>query len=118
PDPVEGPDAPVIGIPLYWVVVTSAVGILYVVLSVPAVRNLFARRQLMNASFNRWQLANAYGAFGTVTKERIEYIVEGTADDDPAHATWSEYGFRGKPGDLRRIPPQVAPYHLRLDWLM
>ena len=29
----------------------------------------------MNASFNRWQLANAYGAFGTVTKERIEYVV-------------------------------------------
>ncbi|MGZ4206153.1 MAG: lipase maturation factor family protein, partial [Actinomycetota bacterium] len=23
-----------------------------------------------------------------------------------------------KPGDPRRRPPQVAPYHLRLDWLM
>ncbi len=81
-------------------------------------RNLFAHRQLMNASFNRWQLANAYGAFGTVTKERIEIVVEGTLDEDPDAATWHEYEFKGKPGDIRRIPGQFAPYHLRLDWLM
>ncbi|MFD5224136.1 lipase maturation factor family protein [Microbacterium sp. NPDC058342] len=106
------------GIPLSWIVVTSAIGILYVVLSGPALRNLFARRQLMNASFNRWQLANAYGAFGTVTKERIEFIVEGTSDADPDAARWREYEFKGKPGDVRRLPRQFAPYHLRLDWLM
>jgi hypothetical protein len=29
-----------------------------------------------------------------------------------------EYEFPGKPGDPRRLPPPVAPYHLRLDWLM
>ena len=106
------------GIPLYWVVLTSVVAIGYAVLSVPAARNLLARRQLMNASFNRWQLANAYGAFGTVTKERIEYVVEGTTDADPETATWVEYAFKGKPGALDRIPRWVAPYHLRLDWLM
>ena len=88
------------------------------VLSWPALRNLFARRQLMNASFNRWQLVNAYGAFGTVTKRRIEIVVEGTRDEDPDAATWREYAFKGKPGDVRRIPRQLAPYHLRLDWLM
>ena len=106
------------GMPLPWLVVASAVGALYTVLSWPALRNLFSRRQLMNASFNRWQLGNAYGAFGTVTKERIEFVVEGTTDEDPGTAGWHEYGFKGKPGELRRIPPQVAPYHLRLDWLM
>ena len=42
-----------------------------------------AHHQLMNAAFNRWQLANAYGAFGTVTKERIEIVVEG----DPRRGT-------------------------------
>lgn len=107
---------------LPWVVVTTGVGALYVWLSVPAVRNLFSRRQAMNASFNRWQLANAYGAFGTVTKERIEIVVEGTmlpdADPDPVGGQWREYGFKGKPGDLHRVPAQFAPYHLRLDWLM
>jgi hypothetical protein len=106
------------GLPLPWLIVTAAVAAVYVALSVPSVRNLFAHRQLMNASFNRWQLANAYGAFGTVTRERIEYVVEGTMDAEPDAADWRPYGFRGKPGDVRRLPPQVAPYHLRLDWLM
>lgn len=105
-------------IPLYWIVVTSAVGILYVVLSWPALRNLFTRRQLMNASFNPYQLANAYGAFGTVTKERIEIVVEGTLAEEPGDADWVEYAFKGKPGALKRMPRQFAPYHLRLDWLM
>jgi hypothetical protein len=106
------------GIPLPWLVLTTAVGVLYAVISWWPLRNLFARRQLMNASFNRWQLANAYGAFGTVTKERIEIVVEGTTDEDPDAATWHEYAFKGKPGDVRRLPGQFAPYHLRLDWLM
>ncbi|WP_449281810.1 lipase maturation factor family protein [Leucobacter sp.] len=106
------------GLPGYWFVITTAVGVLTLALSRPALRNLFARHQLMNASFNRWQLANAYGAFGTVTKERIEYVIEGTTDEDPEAAGWKEYEFKGKPGDVRRVPRQFAPYHLRLDWLM
>lgn len=106
------------GLELPWLIVTCAVGVLYLALSWAPVRNLFARRQLMNASFNRWQLANAYGAFGTVTEERIEIVVEGTTEEDPDAATWHEYGFKGKPGDVRSIPRQYAPYHLRLDWLM
>ncbi|MCS3844527.1 lipase maturation factor family protein [Microbacterium sp. AK031] len=114
--PANAPGAD--ALPLYWIVITSAVGILYLVVSWPALHNLFARRQLMNASFNRWQIANAYGAFGTVTKERVEIVIEGTLDDDPDAATWREYEFKGKPGDVRRVPRQFAPYHLRLDWLM
>src|SRR5258706_15808285 len=31
---------------------------------------------------------------------------------------WRAYEFKGKPGDPGRTPPQIAPYHLRLDWLM
>lgn len=104
------------GIPLSWFVTTSAVGLVVVALSWPALRNLFVRRQLMNASFNRWQIGNAYGAFGTVTKERIEIVVEGASDAEGED--WREYEFTGKPGDVRRVPGQFAPYHLRLDWLM
>jgi len=45
--------------------------------------------------------------------------IEGTLDADPGPgSTWREYEFRGKPGDVRRLPRQYAPYHLRLDWLM
>ena len=104
--------------PLWWFVIVAAVTVLLVVLSWWPIRNLLSRRQLMNASFNRWMLVNAYGAFGTVTKRRIEIVVEGTLDDDPDDAEWREYAFKGKPGDVRRIPRQWAPYHLRLDWLM
>nr|MDQ2699289.1 lipase maturation factor family protein [Actinomycetota bacterium] len=58
-------------------------------------------------------------AFGTVTKRRIEIVVEGSLAERPADdADWREYGFKGKPGDVRAVPRQWAPYHLRLDWLM
>ena len=105
--------------PVWWFAIVAAVTVLLVVLSWWPVKNLLSRRQLMNASFNRWMLVNAYGAFGTVTKRRIEIVVEGTLDEYPDDdSEWREYGFKGKPGDLRRIPRQFAPYHLRLDWLM
>ncbi len=46
-------------------------------------------------------------------------IVEGTDAAAPTpDAQWREYEFKGKPGNVRRRPPQIAPYHLRLDWLM
>jgi hypothetical protein len=105
--------------PLWFVVVVLAVVTLLVVLSYWPARNLLRRRQLMNASFNPFHLVNAYGAFGTVTKERYEVVVEGTAATDPRDETgWRAYEFRGKPGDVARLPGQFAPYHLRLDWLM
>jgi hypothetical protein len=73
----------------------------------------------MNYSFDPFRLVGTYGAFGSVTKVRHEVIVEGTEARDPSdEAGWREYGFNGKPGDLRRRPPQVAPYHDRLSWLM
>jgi hypothetical protein len=64
-------------------------------------------------------LVNTYGAFGSVTKTRYEVIVQGTADEWPTpEAEWREYQFLAKPGDVKRMPPIVSPYHLRLDWLM
>jgi hypothetical protein len=88
-------------------------------LSYRPARNLLSSRQLMNSSFDPLHLVNTYGAFGSVTKQRYEVIIEGTTDPEPADASeWREYEFRAKPGDVRRRPPQYAPYHLRLDWLM
>ena len=72
----------------------------------------------MNASFDPFHLVNTYGAFGTVGRRRFEVIVEGTDGEPDDDSAWREYEFKGKPGDPRRMPPQVAPYHLRLDWLM
>jgi hypothetical protein len=99
----------------------GAIGLTLLVaaLSYQPVRNLLGRRQLMNYSFNSLHIVNTYGAFGSVTRHRDEVVVEGTDDPDPTETSpWREYEFKGKPGDAARRPPQVAPYHLRLDWLM
>ena len=96
-----------------------AATVLVVALSYWPARNLLARRQRMNYSFNRLHLVNAYGAFGSISRLRLEVVVEGTAEAEPVpDAGWREYGFKGKPGDVRRLPRQFAPYHLRLDWMM
>ena len=64
-------------------------------------------------------MKRSYGAFGSITRERREIVIEGTDDSEPTEQTvWREYEFRGKPGDPLRRAPQIAPYHLRLDWLM
>ena len=90
-----------------------------VALSYRPARNLLSRRQLMNASFDPFHLVNTYGAFGSISRQRYELVIEGTADPAAGpQARWLEYEFAGKPGNPRRRPPLVAPYHLRLDWLM
>jgi len=103
----------------WFVLAVAGLAILVVALSYAPVRNLASPRQAMNASFDPFRLVNTYGAFGTVGRERYEVIVEGADGEDVGPDTqWREYEFKGKPGDPRRLPPQFAPYHLRLDWLM
>ncbi|HYN07384.1 MAG TPA: lipase maturation factor family protein [Vicinamibacterales bacterium] len=88
-------------------------------LSIRPTRNLLSPSQMMNFSFNPLHIVNTYGAFGSITRTRYEIVLEGT--DAPVvtpDTRWREYEFKGKPGDPARRPPQVAPYHLRLDWLM
>ncbi|WP_455359656.1 lipase maturation factor family protein [Streptomyces sp. SYSU K21746] len=105
--------------PLWYEVVVIAVTALVLVLSYRPARNLVSRHQAMNRSFDPLHLVNAYGAFGSISRVRHEVVVEGT-DEPVLHegTVWREYGFKGKPGDLRRLPRQYAPYHLRLDWMM
>ena len=99
--------------------VNYGIGGMVVVLSVPVVLNMVSARQIMNLNFNPLHLVGTYGAFGSITRPRYEVIVEGTDDSVVTIATrWRAYEFKGKPGDTARVPPQIAPYHLRLDWLM
>ena len=89
------------------------------VLSVAPTLNMLSASQIMNTSFEPFHLVNTYGAFGGITRTRYEIVIEGTDDETVSSATkWREYEFKGKPGDPNRRAPQVAPYHLRLDWLM
>jgi len=97
------------------ILITILVGIL----NIKPLLNLISPYQIMNTSFDPLHLVNTYGAFGTITKVRNEIIIEGTDDTLISESTkWKEYEFIGKPGKLDRIPAQIAPYHLRLDWLM
>ena len=56
----------------------------------------------------------------SITKERTEVILQGTASPNASapDAVWEDYGFKCKPGDLGRRPCLISPYHYRLDWLM
>jgi hypothetical protein len=94
-------------------------GAIVLVLSIQPALNLLSRRQFMNHSYNPLHLVNAYGAFGSVTRERYEVVLEGTDEESvTAQTRWREYEFKAKPGRVTRRPRQIAPYHLRLDWLM
>ena len=113
------PPAPLSSAPAWFAAIVLLVTAMVVALSWWPVRNMLSRRQSMNASFNSLHLVNTYGAFGSVTRVRHEVVVEGTAASELSPSTtWQEYEFKGKPGSTRRRPPQIAPYHLRLDWLM
>jgi Lipase maturation factor len=92
---------------------------LIALLSIQPIRNMLSRHQVMNTSYNPFHLVGTYGAFGSITRRRFEVVIEGTRDNVLTPTTqWQEYEFKGKPNQLIRRPPQIAPYHLRLDWLM
>jgi hypothetical protein len=94
-----------------------AVTVIIAILSIQPVFNLLSSRQIMNTSFDRLNLVNTYGAFGSVGRERLNIVFEGTNDAIPDDkANWIAYPYKGLPVALDRRPPQIAPYHLRFDW--
>lgn len=114
-DEFIGDSSSVVPISMIRRVVNILYGLTVARLSIPVVRNLCSRNQIMNGSFDPLRLVNTYGAFGTVNQERIELIVSSAMD--PA-GEWKEYEFRVKPGNVERSPRWLSPYHYRLDWQM
>jgi hypothetical protein len=105
--------------PVLQRIATVALAGVVLLLSIPPTVNMLSRTQVMNTAFNPLQIVNTYGAFGSITKQRFEIVVEGADAETVTDASlWREYEFKGKPGDPAHLAPQVAPYHLRLDWLM
>jgi len=97
-----------------WIV-TAVIALL----SMQPIVNMLSPEQIMNTSFDPLDLVNTYGAFGTVGKERLNVVFEGTMDEDSSDkANWKPYIYKGLPVLLDKRPPQVAPYQLRLDWQM
>ncbi|HKP57067.1 MAG TPA: lipase maturation factor family protein [Polyangiales bacterium] len=106
-----------IGRPQRWIV--SALCVFVLIASYAPVANMLSPRQRMNTSFEPLHLVNSYGAFGSVGKTRDEVILEGTSDAQIGPNTrWLAYEFKCKPGDVKRRPCLITPYHLRLDWQM
>ena len=101
--------------PMSRKIVSVSFFLLMAKLNVKVIQNLLARKQLMNASFDRMRLAGTYGAFGVVAETREELIIESAVD---AKGPWKEYSFNVKPGDVYRSPKFISPYHYRLDWQM
>ena len=97
-----------------WVVAA-----LVALLSLQPVVNMISPGQIMNTSFDPLDLVNTYGAFGSVGRERLNVVFEGTDAAVPdARAVWKAYPYQALPVALNRRPRQVAPYQPRLDWQM
>jgi len=61
-----------------------------------------------------FRIANGYGLFRVMTKDRGEIVIEGSTDG----IDWLPYEFKWKPGDVKRAPGWCAPHQPRLDWQM
>src|SRR4029453_5377254 len=61
-----------------------------------------------------FRVANGYGFFRVMTKDRCEIVLEGSTDG----IDWLPYEFKWKPGDVKRPPGWCAPHQPRLDWQM
>ena len=79
-------------------------------LSIQPVINMLSPEQIMNTSFDPLDLVNTYGAFGSVGRERLNVVFEGTLDSIPTDsADWKAYPYKGLPTDPDGDPPQIAP---------
>lgn len=113
--PLSVPETAALGLERQFVV--GVLTILVAWLSIKPVKNLISSRQAMNQSFDNLHLVNTYGAFGSVTRDRYEVIIEGTLDQEITPDTnWQEYEFKTKPGRIDRRPGLMSPYLHKLDW--
>ncbi|XP_069065921.1 lipase maturation factor 1 isoform X1 [Pleurodeles waltl] len=100
--------------------VNIGLGVLIAYLSIPLLQNRLMSPQASKSIFSPLRIVNTYSTFSRITKVRTEIVLQGTSwrnHDDPG-AVWEEYEFRCKPGDLKRSPCVLSPFHYRLDWLM
>ena len=59
-----------------------------------------------------FRIANRYGLFAVMTRDRYEIEFQGSDDGQ----NWMAYQFRNKPQALNEAPRIYAPYQPRFDW--
>lgn len=102
-----------------FLIISWSLTVILVLLSFRPAMNLLSPQQIMNTSYEPFDLVNSYGAFGTVGKHRYNAIFEGTMSKDSGDSSpWEPYIYKGLPVSLDKRPPQIAPYQLHLDWQM
>ena len=85
---------------------------------VPTGGTLFGWRRLPSAvsdvyaSLAPLHLVSGYGLFARMTRERVEFVFEGTRNGED----WERYVFQAKPDLPQELPGQSAPHLPRLDW--
>lgn len=106
--------------PFGFQVMSYLVAGLIVILSYQPVLNLISPHQIMNTSFDPFELVNTYGAFGSVGRERLTVVFEGADSLGPTdfQTDWKQYLYVAQPVDVFERPRQIAPYQPRLDWAM
>ncbi|MDL5050593.1 lipase maturation factor family protein [Oscillatoria amoena NRMC-F 0135] len=100
-------------------VIVPLVAVLVVWMSVTPFMGAFRRPapewvSFWNRHLGQFRLVNGYGLFAGMTTQRREIVIEGSDNG----VDWLAYEFKYKPGDVTRLPAQIAPFQPRLDWQM
>src|SRR5438477_8341407 len=97
-----------------WISRIALGWVLYATIVVaPGLSHLLPRPVLWPAiALEPLRIANSYGLFAVMTKERYEIEFQGSRDG----IHWTAYPFRYKPQDPMRAPGIYAPYQPRFEW--
>jgi hypothetical protein len=94
------------GLFLTWIFYVTAALLVFMVMPVRFLPTFPVR------ALEPFRIANRYGLFAVMTRERYEIEFQGSRDGQ----TWTPYPFRNKPQDLHAAPRIYAPYQPRFDW--
>jgi lipase maturation factor 1 len=93
-------------------------GILFLIFYVTTAQMvwMFSRTSILPttpaAALEPFRIANQYGLFAVMTRNRYEIEFQGSDDGQ----NWIPYPFRFKPQDPAKAPGIYAPYQPRFDW--
>jgi lipase maturation factor 1 len=90
---------------LSWIFYASTIQLLWMFWALPLPTSPVA-------ALEPFRIANRYGLFGIMTRDRYEIEFQGSDDGK----SWTPYPFRFKPQDPNAPPGIYAPYQPRFDW--
>ncbi len=100
-------------------VLTLSLALVLVPASLVAGAELVLRRPLDPLSgwlrhLEPFRVANRYHVFPTIERQRLELVIEASADGQ----NWQPLDFRYRPDDPAQAPAFIIPHQPRLDWML